>query len=156
MDHINSLRQLMDEYIAFSLELRRKTTDLRSLFGPRTEEIEHPGHQEFDRNVENWVAEFVTSNPSQEELKAALELLLFCAKEQENQAPYWYLTAIQRHSVVLLPLLDGEHRTLLAKRFAAEYPPKRQVPSQTQIHRMLDPVAGGRRSILRRRQRHIK
>ena len=156
MDNINSLRQLMDEYIAFSLELRKKTTDLRSLFGPRTEEIEHPGHQEFDRNVENWVAEFAASRPSGEELMAAMELLLFRAKEQENQAPYWYLTAIQRHSMVLLPLLDGESRAVLASRFSAEYPPKRQVPSQTEIHRMLDPVAGGRRSILRRRQRHIK
>ena len=156
MDHINSLRQLMDEYIAFSLELRKKTTDLRSLFGPRTEEIEHPGHQEFDRNVENWVAEFAASSPSQEELNTALELLLFRAKEQEGQAPYWYLTAIQRHSMELLPLVDEKHRSMLASRFAAEYPPKRQVPSQTQIHRMLDPSAEAKRSIFRRKTRHTK
>lgn len=139
MDRIDELRKLMDDYIVFSLELRKKTTDLRSLFGPRTEEIEHPGHGEFDGKVEQWAKDFAASAPDQEALTAGLALLLFAAGEQKNRAPYWYLTAIQRHAMVLIPLLDAEHRKQLLARFREEYPPRRQVPVQTQIHKMLDP-----------------
>ena len=32
MEHINDLRQMVDEYIVFSLELRKKHSTLRSLF----------------------------------------------------------------------------------------------------------------------------
>ena len=152
MAQIKDLRQMVDDYIVFSLELRKKTSDLRSLFGPRTEEIEHPGHQEFDQAVENWTKEFAAAGPSGEALNAALEVLLFSAREQEARAPFWYLTAIQRHSMLLLPMLDDGAREALAARFAAAYPPKRQVPSQTQIHRMLDPAAGGRRTLFGRKK----
>ena len=152
MDRMNSLRQLIDDYIEFSTRLRKEHSTLRSLFGPRTEEIEHPGHQEFDAAVENWTRGFAASAPSQETLMAGLELLLFSARAQEGQPPYWYLTAIQRHSMMLIPLLEEGSRAVLAERFVGEYPPKRQVPSQTEIHKMLDPAAGNRKPFFRRKR----
>ena len=150
MDHINDLRRLIDDYIVFSVELRKEHSTLRSLFGPRTEEIHHPGHQEFDGAVEAWTKGFAAIQPSRDVLMAGLELLLFSAKAQEGQPPYWYLVAIQRHSMMLIPLLDDACRADLADRFAKEYPPKRQVPSQTEIHKMLDPAAGRKSSFFRR------
>ena len=143
MDQIKSLRRLIDDYVVFAVELRKEHSTLRSLFGPRTEEIHHPGHQEFDGAVENWTKEFAASDPTQETLKAGLELLLFSARAQEGQPPYWYLAAIQRHSMMLIPMLDDGGRGELADRFVNAYPPKRQVPSQMEIHKMLDPALWG-------------
>ena len=139
MDKLFILKQLVDEYIAFALKLRKDTSDLRSLFGPRTEEINHPGHGQFDAAVENWVRDFAAGQPVQEELDAALEVLLFSSAGQENKAPYWYLTAIQRHSMLLIPMLNDRRRAALLKRFAAAYPPKRQVPIQTEVYQLLAP-----------------
>ena len=152
MDRMNDLRQLIDDYVEFSTRLRKEHSTLRSLFGPRTEEIHHPGHQEFDASVENWTKEFAASGPSQEALKAGLELLLFSARAQDGQPAYWYLAAIQRHSMMLIPLLEAGSRAALAERFAREYPPKRQVPSQTEIHKMLDPAAGRKSPFFRRKR----
>ena len=152
MDHINDLRRLIDDYIVFSVELRKEHSTLRSLFGPRTEEIHHPGHQEFDGAVEAWTNEFAAIQPSRDVLMAGLELLLFSARAQEGQPPYWYLAAIQRHSMMLIPQLEEGSRAALAERFAGEYPPKRQVPSQTEIHKMLDPAAGRKSPFFRRKR----
>ena len=139
MDTLKILKQLMDDYIAFSIELRKKHTNLRSLFGPRTEEIYHPGHETFDTAVENWCKDFAASQPSQEELEAALDMLLFHAEEQESKAPYWYLIAIQRHATLLIPLLDEARKAALASRYAAQYPPRLQVPVQVQVYHALNP-----------------
>lgn len=139
MERIDTLNKLVADYTAFALKLRKDTSDLRSLFGPRTEEINHPGHGEFDAAVESWVRDLAASQPGQEVLDAALEVLLFCALDQQDKAPYWYLTAIQRHGAMLIPLLEDGRRDALAARYTEAYPPRRQVPSQTQIHKLLAP-----------------
>ena len=145
MDTFNILKQLVDDYIVFAIELRKKHTNLRSLFGPRTEEIYHPGHETFDNAVENWCKDFAAANPTPEELDAALDMLLFHAEEQEGKAPYWYLIAIQRHATLLIPLLDEERKAALASRYAQLYSPKLQVPVQAQVYQMLSPAATRRK-----------
>ena len=139
MDTFNILKQLVDDYIVFAIELRKKYTNLRSLFGPRTEEIYHPGHEAFDNAVENWCKDFAAADPTQEELEAALELLLFGAEAQDGKAPYWYLIAVQRHAALLIPLLDAQRKAALAARYAEQYPPRLQVPVQVQVYQALNP-----------------
>ena len=145
MDTFNSLKQLVDDYIDFAIELRKKHTNLRSLFGPRTEEIYHPGHEAFDTAVENWCKDFAASQPSQAELEAALDLLLLGAEEQEGKAPYWYLIAAQRHATLLIPLLDDDRKAALASHYASQYPPRLQVPVQVQVYQALNPKASRRK-----------
>ena len=145
MDTFNILKQLVDDYIVFAIELRKKHNNLLSLFGPRTEEIYHPGHEAFDNAVENWCRDFAASQPDPEEVDAALELLLFDAEKQDGKAPYWYLIAVQRHSLMLIPLLDEARKSALAQRFADQYPPRLQVPVQVQVYQALNPHASRRK-----------
>lgn len=147
MDRFNTLKQLVDDYIVFAIDLRKKHTNLRSLFGPRTEEIYHPGHEAFDTAVENWCKDFA-AQPTREELEAALDLLLFGAEAQDGKAPYWYLIAIQRHAVMLIPLLDEDQKAVLAQRYAEQYPPRLQVPVQVQVYQALNPTASRRKFCL--------
>ena len=145
MDTINTLKQLVEDYIVFSIDLRKKHSTLRSLFGQRAEEVYHPGHETFDTSVENWVRDFAAAQPAPEEVETAVELLLFCAEDHKDEAPYWYLTAIQRHSIPLIPLLDESRKAALLDRYLALYPPRLQIPVQTQVHQALNPQASRRK-----------
>ena len=134
---MEALQKLFQDYIAYAGKLREETASVKSVLGLRDREIYDAGHKEFDKAVEDWAEAFCQRTCSQEELLQALEVILFTAVGYEEKAPFWYLCAVQRHAVKLIPLLDDPHRTALRIRFEEQYPGGRRLPIQKDIYRLL-------------------
>jgi len=142
MEKIQELKQLFQNYIGFANGLPRESA-MQILFQDRkTRSSEHPGHDAFYSAVGEWTAEFRNRNPNQEELLEALDIFLFTAVAHKDSQAYWYLVAVQRHSLELLPLLEPSHREILGQRLASAYPRNRRMPVQQEI---LDVLQGKNR-----------
>lgn len=139
---MDTLRTLFQDYIAYAGQLREETASVKSVLGLRDREIYDSGHKTFDRAVEDWVNAFAETNPSQEDLLEALDILLFSAVGYEGRAPYWYLCAVQRHAGPLISLLSSDSRENMQERFEARYPKGQRLPIQNDIDKQL---SGGRR-----------
>ena len=139
---MDSLRTLFQDYIAYAGQLREETASVKSVLGLRDREIYDSGHKTFDRGVADWVSAFAKTSPSQEDLLEALDILLFSALGYEGRSPYWYLCAVQRHAVLLIPLLNEDSKAKLLERFEARYPKGQRLPIQNDIFNQL---SGGRK-----------
>ena len=62
---------------------------------------------------------------------------MFRAAGNEEQADYWYLCAVQRHAMVLIPLLDDASRAEVLAHFEARYPKGQRLPLQNDIVKLL-------------------
>lgn len=134
---MEKLEKLIQDYIVYAGKLREETASVKSVLGLRDREIYDAGHKTFDNAVESWAKAFSESKPQQEELLEALELLLFAAVGHEEKAPFWYLTAVQRHGKLLIPLLDEAHRAHLLEAFVSRYPVRQQLPIQKELYQLL-------------------
>jgi hypothetical protein len=154
MRQTEKLNQMIQQYIAFVLTLKRESLVQKLLMDKRESDGEHPAHMAFYEAVGQWTREFAAGDPSQEELTQALELLLLTAEGYKNQMPYWYLMAIQGYAANLIPLLQEDRKQRLCKAFEAQYPRNKQLPVQKDIDALLRGEKRGKRksflSFLRR------
>ena len=134
---METLQKLFQDYITYAGKLREETASFKAVLGLRDREIYDAGHKEFDKAVEEWVEAFRRKNPGQEELLQALQIILFTAAGYEEKAPFWYLCAVQRHSMKLIPLLEEPGRKVLEENFEEKYPGGRRLPIQKDIYQLL-------------------
>lgn len=135
---MDRLKTLFEDYIAYAGKLREETASMKSVLGLRDREIYDAGHKAFDTAVEEWVQAFARKQPPQRELVEALEYILFTALDYEEKAPFWYLTAVQRHTKLLIPLLADNSRKALLAEFEIRYPAGRRLPMQKELYRLLN------------------
>ena len=127
---------MITKYVELAAELKRKVPAVSAIMGNK-EDVLHPGHRAFYDGVYDWVVRFAASEPGQEDLDQALELLLFSAQRYEKTAACWYLLAIQNHGKLLIPLLEDAGRESIRQRYGAVYPKRKQLPVQKEIYQML-------------------
>lgn len=130
---MEQLKQLFADYIDFANALPRESTLQKLLTDHRSSPSEDPGHQQFYNNVAVWTAEFAAGSPSSEEIRQVVEFILFAAPEQQDKMSYWYLIAVQRHTLELIPGMEPSDRISLAPCFEAAYPKATRVPVQLDI-----------------------
>lgn len=139
---MDTLRALFEDYIAYAAKLREETASIKSVLGMRDREIYDAGHKNFDEAVEKWVGAFAKTEPTQQVLQEALDVILLGAAGNEEKAAYWYLCAVQRHALVLIPLLDEASRAEMLARFEARYPKGQRLPLQNDIVKLLSKGTG--------------
>ena len=133
---MEELQKLFQDYITYAGQLREETASVKSVLGLRDREIYDAGHKAFDKAVEEWVENFSRENHSQEQLRQALERILFTAADYEEKSPYWDLCAVQRHAAKLIPLLEENHCAALREQFQQKYP-NGMLPIQREIQKLL-------------------
>ena len=138
---LTQLETLVADYVVLSTELKRKTSAFAAVMGNKAD-VSHPAHIEFYGNVQIWTESFSKTNPDQQTLVRAMDILLLSAAKYETTAACWYLIAAQEHAKILIPLLDATGRKQLAEAYRSAYPVNRQLPLQKEIYKLL----GGKRN----------
>lgn len=142
MEMLEQLNGLFEGYILFAQELRANTSPMKMAMGFGAEEHGHPGHKKFYDDVAQWVESFAAQSPSEQEVLAALDVILFTAEDCPDKAAYWYLLAVQSHGSALIPLLSADVKEALGQRYDRSYPRTKRLPSQEEVYRLL---SGGRK-----------
>ena len=143
MKTAEELKAIYEEYIAFgdTLPLPSILNQFRQSGQP--DPANHPRHQAFYEEVEDWVREFARRDPHRDAMLPVLEQLLFSAGECNGKAAYWYVLAAQRHALLLIPRLAAEDRRALGNRYREAYPPVTQIPVQRELDKaLMDGTAG--------------
>lgn len=137
MNPIEELNRLIQEYIDIAMTMKQESLLMKMLTDKRQSDSDHPAHMQFYEAVGAWTKAFAAGSPSQEELVKALELLFFTAPAYKDKMPYWYLLAIQGHTLGLIPLLEDGNREQLRAAFEKQYPKSERLPIQKDIYRLL-------------------
>lgn len=137
MEMLEQLKTLFQDYILFAQELRANTSPMKMAMGFGAEEHGHPGHKKFYDSVAQWVDTFLAGVPSEDEVVAALDVILFSAAEYPKKAAYWYFVAVQSHGSALIPLLSDDAREKMRERYNVCYPKSKRLPAQEDIFRLL-------------------
>ena len=137
MNYLDHLTQLFKEYIDFAEALRNETMSVKSVLGMRDREIYHPGHSSFLDSVGDFLHTFKMSDPNQEDIMKALEIILLTAANYEHRAPFWYLIAVQKYATDLIPLLDPVSIDVLRDNYEKCYPRNAMLPIQKDIYKLL-------------------
>lgn len=130
------LETLITEYVDLAAEVKRSVPAFGAIMGNK-QDVMHPGHMAFFHAVQNWTVQFCETDPGQDELVQALEMLLLSAKKYENTAACWYLTAVQGHAKCLIPRLEASSREALRQHYVTAYPAGKQLPLQKEIYALL-------------------
>lgn len=141
---MEQLHLLFENYIAFANSQPRESLLSKLVQDRREDPAAHPAHMAFFQDVAQWTASFIASHPSPETLSAALDVLLFTAPRHKDTPAYWYLVAVQRHALKLIPLLTEEVQRSIGARFDRQYPSSSRVPVQQEIHAALLPLNAAR------------
>ena len=133
---MNQLQTLFQNYIDTLVQVRSKAGALSGIFGlPGWKD--HPCHEAFYQQVEQWVADFLSTDPAPADIEAAANALLRIAADHKDGDSYWYFFAIQRHALRLIPLLDESVCRQLCQQYPALYPNSRHLPLYDEVYRLL-------------------
>lgn len=135
------LKTIFADYAALANSLPKTSPLKKFLQGGSDSSEQHPCHKVFFADVESWVRDFSAQEPSPEQRREALEVLLLTAADYKKQAPFWFMVAVQRHALSLIPGLEEDARLALVERYQALYPYNTQLPVQQEAEKLL---LGGR------------
>ena len=137
MDGANRLRENLREYDQAVQELQKNRKMLDGVLGLG----KHPGdaacHEILDKQIETLCKE-TAEDGTPEEAAALLEEIYHT--ERNWKGPEYarlMLTAVQRHTIPVIPKLTPESRKTLCAWYEKEYPRRKRLPVQDQVMKAL-------------------
>ena len=129
------LEQLYRDYIAQCRKLSAAEPIGARFLSPGKDARNHPCHQEFYDSVRNLLEQFLQQGIDEGEhmLRWMLEAPYLHAGEEAQ----WYLLAVQRHAVLLIPGLDAPTRRRIGRWYKKLVPSHQRLPIQDELIRML-------------------
>ncbi len=126
-------RDLMTIYDEAVQEVQRKRKPLDGVFGLGHHPGSDPCHDTMDSAVEELCREAAQTEDAA--ALAALTEAIFRAERAWDGPEYarLMLAAIQRHTLVLIPLLEPGERARLAEWYRKEYPRRKRLPVQDRV-----------------------
>lgn len=138
MTTIEDLKQKYADYLAAVEELEQKASLTAGLMGFGTSPKNHPCHEAFYQEVAAWVEEFLSENPSPQEVsQAAFWILQAAHPHEDNTTVFWILYAVHGHAAPLIPLMTPEDRRELAAWYDKYHPRFSRLPVQKKIGKLL-------------------
>lgn len=119
--------------------LEAKPTD--GLFGMGADPRKHPCHDRFYADVESWVGEFLSREPSPEEAAEAAEWIIKAADSHRDTDAYWYMYAAQGHACPLIGRMSAERCKALAQWYDNAHPAIERMPVQRSVYKLLRKIA---------------
>lgn len=134
---MEKLRQLYADYLEEADNVRKKAPAFAGIFGLGDDPRRHPCHEAFYHNVENWMRDFLESQPDAQQ---ALEAAIFLLEEPRKNAKaegYWFLYVCVGFIRELIPFLSREDCKRLSEQMNALYPRRERMPVQQDTFKML-------------------
>lgn len=138
---MDELRAYYKEYDEAYLKAVMKAPPLSGAFGIGDELKGAACHEIFYEKVENWVAEFVKTQPTADAAAEALDVILKAAADRRGKDTYWYCYAAQGHGIPLVEWLTESDAAAVLSWYEKEYPSIDRMPVQQKLCKRLQKQA---------------
>lgn len=142
MKQLEELYHLYGVYEEKAKSVRRRASRYAGIFGLGDDPRKHECHEIFYEDVGRWVQDFLSENPSQEEIAQAVSWILKAADAHRDSDIYGYLYAAQGHVRGIISRLAQEDSLGLLKQYDAAYPEEDRLVVQQEVYRLLQKQAG--------------
>jgi len=134
---MEQLKACYEKYLAEAAVVWKNRPAWDGILGLRSSSKEHPCHTELFKSVENWVANFVQSNPTQQQAEEAVTYILEAAEPYRDKFPYWTLYAAHGQARPLIPLVSPEYAAKTRAWYNKLYPRKDRLPVHQDLFKLL-------------------
>lgn len=141
---LQRLKEIYAHYEETEKKVRKGAPATAGLFGMGDDPRRHPCHMEFYEAVEQWVQDYLASEPDGASAYQAALWILSAAAEHRNQGCYWFMYAAQGHAKQIIPLLSAPDCARLLKLYDERYLRRERMPVQKEISKLLRRGAGGK------------
>ena len=143
--YLEEAEKLFDDYErqVIQLEANRKLGDGLLGFGKRVEDA--PCHGDFDRAMEALISQIARDDEAAGDAAIVAELLLRAEDSRVWPASArWMALAVQRHALLLIPLLSSQAARQLGEWYEKRYPARIRFPVQKEILKALKKADHGK------------
>lgn len=135
---LTQLKTIFTDYDAAVREVRKKARAFDGILGLGKDPRRDPCHEQFYNAVGKWAEEFLATEPSQEDLKAAALLLVEEPKNYEGKESFWFMFAAQGHIKPLIGPMSPENCRVVKASLEANYKKRDRMPLQKELLKLLD------------------
>ena len=135
---LTQLKTLFTDYNAAVQEVRKKARAFDGILGLGKDPRKDPCHEQFYNAVGKWTEDFLATEPSQEDLKAAALFLVEEPKNYEGKECFWFMFAAQGHIKPLIGHMSPEACQTVKASLEAAYKKRDRMPLQKELLKLLD------------------
>ncbi len=135
---LTQLKTIFTDYDAAVREVRKKARAFDGILGLGKDPRKDPCHEQFYTAAGKWVEEFLATEPSQEDMKAAALLLIEEPKNYEGKECFWFMFAAQGHIKPLIGPMSPENCQAVKASLEANYKKRDRMPLQKELLKLLD------------------
>lgn len=141
---LQQLSERYDQYIQQAQAVRDEAPLLSGFLGFGSDPRNDPCHKNFFRDVEKWTQQFIASDPEEEQVYAAVKLMLEAPVGKREHDSYWFLFAAQGLCRELIPMLNRQHCQELTEFYDREFPKRDRLDAQAAVYKALVRGAKGK------------
>lgn len=134
---MEKLKEIYSDYIQSVGKVYKEAKPMDGLFGWGDDPRKDPCHMQFYEAVEQWVEEFLKTEPDPEEAFQAVRYILREASLHPGENCFWFMFAAHGLTRKMIPLLTGVHCEMLRTYYDACYPKRDRMPAQKEVYKLL-------------------
>ena len=134
---VQKLKEIYDKYIEDVAKVYKDAKPMDGLFGWGDDPRKDPCHMRFYEDAEKWTAEFLASQPGNQDVFEAVRFLLETPDKYREKHCFWFMFAAQGLSRELIPLLGRDQCAQLLAFYDATYHRRERMPVQKEVCKKL-------------------
>ncbi len=135
---LTQLKTIFTDYDAAVRDVRKKARAFDGILGLGKDPRKDPCHEQFYNAVGKWTEDFLATEPSQEDLKAAALFLIEEPKNYEGKECFWFMFAAQGHIKPMIGTMCPETSQMIKASLEAAYKKRDRMPLQKELLKLLD------------------
>lgn len=134
---MEQLKACYERYIAAAEKVWKERSAWDGALGIGASSKDHPCHVEFFKAVENWVQDFLHSDPTQETAEAAITYVVQTSENYKKQFTYWTMFAAHGLMRPLVSLVSPSFAAEMRKWYDEHLPRKDRLPVHKDLYKLL-------------------
>jgi len=143
---MDMLQQLKERYRKYEEQARKAVEDaprFAGFWGMGDDPRRHHCHDMFYEDVQQWVLDFLNTQPDGEMVLEASKFILGYADECREMDTFWYAFAAQSHVIPMFAWMNKAQCKELADWYDTKYTKLERLPAQRDMYKKLRKAAKG-------------
>lgn len=144
MEMLQQLQAMFAAYDEKASQVKKNTKGIGGVWGMGEDPRNHPCHEEFYYQVEQWVKEFLAAQPDRAVVAAVAKFLIGAAAERRDQDSFWFSYAAQAHVMPMISWLEPAVCKELVTYYDSLYTKLERLPVQRNLYKKLVKAGKGK------------
>lgn len=134
---MEQLRSIYEKYLAAAEKAEKNKTGWNGLLGLGSSTKDHPCHDEFYEDMEQWTGEFLKREPTQQECEAVITFIFETSEKYRNTLTYWYMYVAHGFTRGMIPKVSSQFAGRMRVWYNQRNPRPDRMPVQQEVFKLL-------------------